>query len=132
MPLADDNFDSTSAEAIAAAFEREYERFFGRAIEGLDIEIVSWSVKASSPLPPVERIPSVAEGGVVPPVKTRRLFEASQGAYLDAGIHERTTLRPGDVVKGPAVIVERETSAVLTASFKAIVQHDGCLLVTRI
>ncbi|MBB3523308.1 hydantoinase/oxoprolinase family protein [Rhizobium sp. BK456] len=132
VPLADDNFDSTSAEAIAAAFEREYERFFGRAIEGLDIEIVSWSVKASSPLPPVERIPSVAEGGVVPPVKTRRLFEASQGAYLDAGIHERTTLRPGDVVKGPAVIVERETSAVLTASFKAIVQHDGCLLVTRI
>ncbi|WHO75382.1 hydantoinase/oxoprolinase family protein [Rhizobium sp. BT03] len=132
VPLAEDNFDSTSAEAIAAAFEREYERFFGRAIEGLDIEIVSWSVKASSPLPPVERIPSVAEGGVVPPVKTRRLFEASQGAYLDAGIHERTTLRPGDVVKGPAVIVERETSAVLTASFKAIVQHDGCLLVTRI
>jgi len=132
VPLADDNFDSTSAEAIAAAFEREYERFFGRAIEGLDIEIVSWSVKASSPLPPVERIPSVAEGGVVPPVKTRRLFEASQGAYLEAGIHERTTLRPGDVVKGPAVIVERETSAVLTASFKAIVQHDGCLLVTRI
>ncbi|MBY4613039.1 MULTISPECIES: hydantoinase/oxoprolinase family protein [Rhizobium] len=132
VPLADDNFDSTSAEAIAAAFEREYERFFGRAIEGLDIEIVSWSVKASSPLPPVERIPSVAEGGVVPPVKTRRLFEASQGAYLEAGIHERTTLRPGDVVKGPAVIVERETSAVLTASFKAIVQHDGCLLVTLI
>ncbi|OHV24050.1 hydantoinase/oxoprolinase family protein [Rhizobium sp. RMa-01] len=132
VSLADDNFDSASAEAIAALFEREYERFFGRAIEGLDIEIVSWSVKASSPLPPVERIPSVAEGDVVPPVKTRRLFEASQGAYLDAGIHERTGLRPGDVVKGPAVIVERETSAVLTSSFKAVVQRDGCLLVTRI
>ncbi|QKK20111.1 hydantoinase/oxoprolinase family protein [Rhizobium indicum] len=132
VPLADDNFDPASAETIAALFEREYERFFGRAIEGLDIEIVSWSVKASSPLPPVERIPSVAEGNVVPPGKTRRLFEASQGAYLEAGIHERTALKPGDVIKGPAVIVERETSTVLTSSFKAIVQHDGCLLATRI
>jgi N-methylhydantoinase A len=132
VPLADDNFDSTSPEAIAASFEREYERFFGRAIEGLDIEIVSWSVKASSPLPPVERIASVAEGDVLRPAKTRRLFEASQGAYLEAGIHDRTGLKPGDVVKGPAVIVERETSAVLTASFKAVVQRDGCLLVTRI
>ncbi|MGO7635395.1 hydantoinase/oxoprolinase family protein [Rhizobium leguminosarum] len=132
VPFADGNFDSASAETIAALFEREYERFFGRAIEGLDIEIVSWSVKASSPLPPVERIPPVAEGNVVQPAKTRRLFEASQGAYLEAGIHERTGLKPGDVVKGPAVIVERETSAVLTSSFKAIVQRDGSLLATRI
>jgi len=132
VPLADDNFDAASAETIAASFEKEYERFFGRAIEGLDIEIVSWSVKASSPLPPVERVSSIAEGNVVQPGKTRRLFEAAQGAYLEAGIHERTGLTPGDVVKGPAVIVERETSTVLTASFKAVVQRDGCLLVTRI
>jgi N-methylhydantoinase A len=132
VPLADDNFDPASAETIAALFEKEYERFFGRAIDGLDIEIVSWSVKASSPLPPVERVPSVAEGNVVRPGKTRRLFEASQGAYLEAGIHERTGLKSGDVIKGPAVIVERETSTVLTSSFKAIVQHDGCLLATRV
>ncbi|PDS33756.1 hydantoinase/oxoprolinase family protein [Rhizobium anhuiense] len=132
VPLADDNFDAASAETIATSFEKEYERFFGRAIEGLDIEIVSWSVKASSPLPPVERVSSIAEGNVVQPGKTRRLFEAAQGAYLEAGIHERTGLTPGDVVKGPAVIVERETSTVLTASFKAVVQRDGCLLVTRI
>lgn len=132
VPLADDNFDAASAETIAASFEKEYERFFGRAIEGLDIEIVSWSVKASSPLPPVERVSSIAEGNIVQPGKTRRLFEAAQGAYLEAGIHERTGLTPGDVVKGPAVIVERETSTVLTASFKAVVQRDGCLLVTRI
>ncbi|MGO7335437.1 hydantoinase/oxoprolinase family protein [Rhizobium leguminosarum] len=132
VPLADDNFDAASAETIAASFEKEYERFFGRAIEGLDIEIVSWSVKASSPLPPAERIPSVAEGNVVQPGGTRRLFEASQGAYLEAGIHERTGLKPGDVIKGPAVIVERETSAVLTSSFKAIVQRDGSLLATRV
>ncbi len=132
VPLADDNFDAASAETIAASFEKEYERFFGRAIEGLDIEIVSWSVKASSPLPPVERVSSIAEGNIVQPGKARRLFEAAQGAYLEAGIHERTGLTPGDVVKGPAVIVERETSTVLTASFKAVVQRDGCLLVTRI
>jgi N-methylhydantoinase A len=132
VPLADDNFDAASAEMIAASFEKEYERFFGRAIEGLDIEIVSWSVKASSPLPPVDRVAAVDEGSVVAPAKTHRLFEASQGAFLNAGIHERDGLKPGDVVKGPAIVVERETSTMLTAAFKAIVQSDGCLLVTRL
>ena len=132
VPLSAARFDAGSPDALIALFEDEYARFFGRAIEGLDIEIVSWSVKASSPLPTVERVASVAEGRAVAPAKTRRLFEAAQGAFLDAGIHERDGLRPGDVVQGPAVIAERETSTVLTSSFKAIVQSDGCLLVTRI
>ncbi|PDT43387.1 MULTISPECIES: hydantoinase/oxoprolinase family protein [Sinorhizobium] len=132
VPLQSPRFDSDSAKTIAALFETEYGRFFGRAIEGLDIEIVSWSVKASSPLPPVARVAAVAEGEAVRPAKTRRLFEAAQGTYLEAGIHERTHLKPGDVVRGPAVIVERETSTVLTSAFRAIVQNDGCLLVSRL
>ena len=132
VPLSAEKFEAGSAQALAAKFETEYERFFGRAIEGLDIEVVSWSVKASSPLPPVDRVAAIDEGSVVTPVKTRRLFEAAQGAFLDAGIHERDGLKPGDVVNGPAIVVERETSTMLTATFKAIVQNDGCLLVTRL
>jgi N-methylhydantoinase A len=132
VALAADRFDAQSAKKLVDLFEADYARFFGRAIEGLDIEIVSWSVKASSPLPPVERVAAVDEGSVVTPAKTRRLFEAAQGAFLDAGIHERDDLKPGDVVKGPAIVVERETSTMLTAAFKAIVQNDGCLLVTRL
>nr|WP_298094028.1 hydantoinase/oxoprolinase family protein [uncultured Shinella sp.] len=132
VSLEAEKFDAGSAERIAARFEAEYERFFGRAIEGLDIEIVSWSVKASSPLPPVARVAPVGEGSIVAPARTRRLFEASQGAFLDAGIHDRESLKAGDVVKGPAIVVERETSTMLTAAFKAIVQRDGCLLITRL
>ncbi|WP_165909270.1 hydantoinase/oxoprolinase family protein [Shinella sp. JR1-6] len=131
VPLDVEQFDAVSAVKIAGLFEREYERFFGRAIEGLAVEIVSWSVKASSPLPPVARVSIVDEGAVVAPPRTRRLFDAAHGVFRDAGIHERDSLMPGDVVKGPAVIVERETSTMLTAAFRAVVQNDGCLLVTR-
>ncbi|EYR79265.1 hydantoinase/oxoprolinase family protein [Shinella sp. 838] len=131
VPLDVEQFDAASAVKIAGLFEREYERFFGRAIEGLAVEIVSWSVKASSPLPPVARVSIVDEGAVVAPPRTRRLFDAAHGVFRDAGIHERDSLMPGDVVKGPAVIVERETSTMLTAAFRAVVQNDGCLLVTR-
>jgi N-methylhydantoinase A len=127
-----EKFDEVSASRLVAIFEEAYGRFFGRAIEGLDIEIVSWSVKASSPLPPVERIGSVEEGASIAPTSKRQLFDAATGVFLDAGIHERTDLAIGNVVRGPAVIAERETSTVLTASFKAIVQRDGCLLVTRL
>ncbi len=127
-----DRFKETSAAELVAIFEDAYGRFFGRAIEGLEIEIVSWSVRASSPLPPVERVAPIAAGSPVQPSSRRPLFDAAGGVFHDAGIHDRTSLAAGDVVRGPAVIAERETSTVLTASFKAIVQRDGCLLVTRI
>ncbi|MFB2551308.1 hydantoinase/oxoprolinase family protein [Ensifer soli] len=131
VPLGDGPFDDGSVGDIAGRFEEAYARFFGRAIEGLPIEIVGWSVKARSPLPPVARVPAIAEGAVVAPTGRRRLFEAAAGAYRDAGIVARGTLSPGDVVEGPAVIVERETSTVLTSAFRAVVQRDGCLRVTR-
>lgn len=131
VPLALERFDEASAASLTSVFESEYARFFGRAIEGLDVEIVSWSVKASSPLPPVDRVPPVTSGARKEPAGTRRLFEASQGVYRDAGIHERDSLKPGDVVEGPAVIVERETSTVLSAAFRATVQNDLCLRITR-
>ena len=42
---------------------------------------------------------------------------------------ERHAMQPGDWVKGPAVITERETSTIVTASRDAILQADGCLLI---
>ncbi|WP_018238705.1 hydantoinase/oxoprolinase family protein [Ensifer sp. BR816] len=126
-----EHFDAASAERIRTLFEEAYARFFGRAIEGLDIEIVSWAVKASSALPEVARVEAVGRRRDAEPGKHRRLFDVGQRAFLEAGIHEREALSPGDVVSGPAVIVERETSTVLTSSFVATVQADGCLLATR-
>ena len=41
-------------------------------------------------------------------------------------------MRAGDLVKGPAVITERETSTVVTAGREAIMQADGCLLVRAV
>src|SRR5690606_19677958 len=44
------------AADLRERFEQAYRRFFGRPIEGLDAEIVSWSVRASSPRPPAARV----------------------------------------------------------------------------
>lgn len=38
-------------------------------------------------------------------------------------------MKAGDWVSGPAVITERETSTIITASREVIMQADGCLLV---
>ena len=42
------DFDEIAAQELTTTFIKAYEAFFGRAIEGLAIEAVSWSVRVSS------------------------------------------------------------------------------------
>ena len=40
-------------------------------------------------------------------------------------------MAPGARIAGPAVIVENETTTIVTAAYDAVMQADGCLLVQR-
>ena len=115
---------------LRADFEAAYTRYFGRPIDGLDIEAISWAVKASSPLPPVERLALLDANATATVIGQRRIFDAKLRQMVDAAIVERAGLLPGTRIAGPAIVVERETSTLITASFEAIVQADGCLLVS--
>ncbi len=131
VPLTLTRFDPTSADELKTLFEEAYTRFFGRPVEGLEAEIVSWSVKAASPLPPVELLAPVAERAPISSDRHRDLFDAASGRFVSAAVVARDTLAPGDRVAGPAVIVENETTTILTPAFTACVQGDGSLLVAK-
>ncbi|RVB99852.1 hypothetical protein EN884_36380, partial [Mesorhizobium sp. M7A.F.Ca.AU.001.01.1.1] len=53
------------------------------------------------------------------------------GTVQVSAIIERADLSPGDRISGPAVIVERETSTVVTTLFDAALQSDGSILLIR-
>ncbi|BCG97063.1 hydantoinase/oxoprolinase family protein [Mesorhizobium sp. 131-2-1] len=134
VPMADEPFGDDAAEKLKALFETNYQRFFGRAIEGLDgleIEIVTWSVKATDVRPAVARHELTPGKRTSEAVTTRAVFDPANGAPQTYGIIDRETLCAGDRVAGPAVIVERETSTVITTSFDAVIQSDGAILLTR-
>lgn len=123
-------FTADDRTHFAEAFAKAYTQFFGRPIDGLDVEIVSWAVKASSPLPPVDRLKLVTSRDLVKIGKSRKIFDAALSRFVDAAIVDRSSLNVGDSVSGPAIIVEPETSTLITSSFDATVQPDGCLLAT--
>lgn len=131
IELPEGPYQDAQRETFAQLFEQAYTQFFGRPIEGLPIEIISWTVKASSQLPPVEKVEPLQAVTATHSALIRPLFDAALGDYVDAQICERESLRPGQRVSGPAIVVERETSTIVTSSFDVIVQNDGSLLVQK-
>jgi N-methylhydantoinase A len=116
---------------IRRLFEDEYRRLFGRSLEGLDIEIMNWSVQASSPLAAVKPAKQLSKTRALNADIKRKIFDAREQTFVDAGVYEREAMEVGNTVSGPAIIVENETTTIVTSAYRATMQEDRCLLVQR-
>ncbi|MCB1378547.1 MAG: hydantoinase/oxoprolinase family protein [Alphaproteobacteria bacterium] len=123
--------DSGAAE-FGRRFDEAYVAQFGRAIDGLDIEIVSWSLRASSPAAPVTKTEFIGPSGTAIIAGRRDIFEPDLGAFGSASIVARRAMRPGERIAGPAAIVEAETTTIVTRNYEAFMQSDGCLLLRAV
>ncbi|MFD1329206.1 hydantoinase/oxoprolinase family protein [Mycoplana ramosa] len=131
VALPDRAFTQADTAMIEAAFKERYAQFFGRAVEGPEIEFVTWSVKAQDVRSEGERCALETDGAVASMRETRAVFDPASGKMLETAIVPRETLAPGMRVVGPAVIVERETSTIVTSPFDAVIQIDGTILLVR-
>ncbi len=120
-----------AGDRFQSLFEHAYRTLFGRIVDGLDIEITSWSVNASTPVPPADAIDELTAGEPAETSAMRALFDPAAGEFADAVEIERDTLDPGRSAPGPAVITERETSVIVPAGFVAVMHTDGCIMVER-
>ena len=118
-------------QEIRRLFEDEYRRLFGRSLEGLDIEIMNWSVQASSPLAAVEPVKQLPNTSTLKTDIKRNIFDAREQIFVEAGVYERESMEVGNEVTGPAIIVENETTTIVTSGYKATMQQDRCLLMQR-
>ena len=131
VKLPDGDFDAFAAEGLGATFTKAYEEFFGRAIDDLTIETVSWAVRVASVLELPDALELTSEQNRIQAANMRPIFDPVSGEMAESFIVERNDLSPGDAVAGPGVIVEQQTTTVLGSHHVAVMQSDGTLLVTR-
>lgn len=123
--------DHGGREVLAAAFDRTYAALYGRAIPGLDVEILTWTLLVSELTQPPARAPAQSSGHPAQAAGRRRMFDPATGDYGEAAVYDRSALKPGARVRGPAVIVEDETTTVVTASFDAHINALGYIVMEQ-
>lgn len=129
VPVEVRDYADADEATFRKSFDDQYTRFFGRLIDGLDVEIVSWSLRASSEVPPPSAVARTHGTRAVVPSGRRQIFDAQSGRFVEAGVVARSAMKTGDFIAGPAVITERETSTIVTVGREAVMQADGCLLI---
>jgi N-methylhydantoinase A len=119
-----------SDEQVLAAFEREYRRIYGLTIPDVGIEAVTWRLSAVADAAAFEPR-SVPTGRGAAPSGRRRVVFGRGAAAVEAPVYRRIDLGAGDRFDGPAVVEERETTAVIRPGWSVSVAADGSLVAVR-
>ena len=120
-----------SATQLRSAFEMRYAKLFGRTIPDAPLEVISWQARlAQATWCPAPAEPATA-AAPPRPVARRAVFDAGAGGVVDHAVYERSDFLPGARVCGPALVVEDETTTVVTGGFTVGLDARGHLILDR-
>lgn len=122
--------------AMAAAFEAAYKRRYAflmpsRAlvVEAVSVEAIG---RADAPGENVAASASDAVHGGAPPQAGETVRMYSGGAWRDTGVFLREAIRPGDLVRGPAIVAEANATTVVEPGWRARVTLANHLVLERV
>jgi N-methylhydantoinase A len=126
-----------AAFGIGAASELErlfvviYEQQFGRPIPDLEVEVLSFALRLSTACPPVDACPPVPAGDHAQPADFVEVVDPATGTTEIIPLYIRDKLAVGAICGGPALIVEDETTTMVTHGFTARIDPLGSIVMTR-
>jgi N-methylhydantoinase A len=115
--------------AIAGQFDAEHERLFSFVLGSTDHELVNARASVSGPRPRVS--PTVLEPGTGDPAAARTGYARIwvDGGWQDAARYDRALLRAGDVISGPAIVTEMDSTTLILPGHAATADACGSLLI---
>lgn len=115
VPLPDGVLGGDSLAALEETFAGVYRRLYGRVAEGVPLEVVSWRVVVSGPRPSLDlRAPTGGATDATASLKGERpIYLPEHGKHVTVPIYDRYGLAPGTTFISPAIVEERESTAII-------------------
>ena len=116
----------TALERLREAFDAEHQRLFSFLLS-VDHELVNARATVTGPRPELQTV-TLEQSQGAPEGEAHQIYVGGQS--VEARLHDRATLRAGDVVVGPAVITEMDSTTLVLPDHQAEVHPSGSLLIT--
>jgi N-methylhydantoinase A len=127
--LAAGSLDDGYAAALRAGFEGEHRRRYGFDLDS-PVEIASLRVVGRGVTPDLPRAPGRDDERVLEDARDRHEQVVFAGESLSTPIYDREHLRPGHVVRGPAIVVQDDSTVVIEPGYAGRVDDYANIIVT--
>lgn len=102
------------ADELAAIFHAQHEAQYGHADPKAPVEIVNLRIEATGKLDTPDYGADVLQtAGPAAPLRRRKAVMAQGAAAIEVPIYKRGALAAGQVVTGPAILVQRDSTTVI-------------------
>ncbi|SNR94672.1 N-methylhydantoinase A [Streptosporangium subroseum] len=121
----------TGLDALGKAFDAEHERLFSFLL-GNEHELVSARAAVSGPRPNVQPA-ALAEGtedASAAVTGTHKVWV--EGGWAETTVYDRSKLLAGNIVQGPAIVVEMDSTTLVLPGHAAFAHESGCLLISPV
>lgn len=118
-------------DIFTEAFERTYANLYGHRIDGVDIEILSWTLTVSEPSRQRLRQPKLKPDAPPEPIGKYSVFDAETATRLEVPVYLREQLASNVSINGPALVTEDQTTTVISSSYNASINDLGCIVLTK-
>ena len=133
VPISEVLNDHVDLEPILQRFHEIHDRTYGHSDPKQPVEIVTFRVLALGKMPrPAPQ--TLSDGGRDPDsgyLGTRRVFLKQAGGLVDCQAYERERFKAGNVVVGPAVIYQSDTTTLVLPGQQAEVDQYGNLHIVQ-
>jgi N-methylhydantoinase A len=119
-----------TVDTVRALFEAEYRRVYGLTIPDIGIEAVTWRLSAFTTAREVDPQTTFGSGVAKPHAKRPVIFFRGQAA-VETDVYRRHELGVGQILDGPVIVEERETTCVVRPGWTVTVASDGSLIAER-
>ncbi|NDV49356.1 hydantoinase/oxoprolinase family protein [Salipiger sp. PrR003] len=102
-------------KALEEGFEAAHRQRFGFVAEGEQIQLVTLRLEAAGVVNKAQFKPQPVEGhdASAAQIDTRDVYMAEAGDFVSCAVYARDRLRPGNVIQGPAIVEQMDTTTVI-------------------
>ena len=115
VPIPDGVLSVEQRQPIYKEFDRVYQSLYGREGPPVGLEALTWRVVSRGSRPSVVRAETEDVMGDADAARKgeRPAFFPSEGGFVSTPVYDRYRLAPGSTMTGPAIIEERESTAII-------------------
>ncbi|KAB7896765.1 hydantoinase/oxoprolinase family protein [Rouxiella sp. S1S-2] len=126
--------NSQSIAALHQRFTLAYRQLYGRSLDHVAVEAISWTVTASTPAPEINTQPINPHVAPAPnaSLPQREVYSARQQQRIHVPVYGRAQLSTSAPLNGPLIVVEPETSTWVDEGFSAHITAEGHLVLQQI
>lgn len=129
VPVSRERLD---VETVSASFDSDHERLYRFQMPEHEHEVINLRVAVTGPLERgAAHTPRRERSDAAQPRGERPVLDDTTRQFVDTAIVDRDALGAGDVLRGPAIVEELDTTVVVPSGWSAAADNHGNLILTR-